>query len=285
MTGDARCPTAGDILIPSGRSDGTAVAISVEELPAGSRLASRKVGVVLGSCEWDENEKEDGSIGQLVEAVVAPPISTVTPVASLTKTSVRVAISLLSMVAIAGCLAIGLWQHQLQQQQQQQQQQPMQQPMQRWGRPWHPQCYQQYINRSDGYRNVEKSGYGAWGSFSFFADGYVPSQLQLHLYSHSIFACAMPGQSDVPELMGCWIDCTGPLLAQMTLTLCAHNPMLFLTAQLTHCFHKQQTSVATGGIVSLAKEAMHCPCTQYQSTGVVRIMVAGSPGITTIDRI
>ena len=95
----------------------------------------------------------------------------------------------------------------------------------------------------------------------------------------------MPGQSDVSELMGCWIDCTGPLLAQMTSTLYAPNRMLFLTAQLTHCFHKQQALAATGGIVSLAKEAMHCPCTQYQSSGVVRIMVAGSPGISAIDRI
>ena len=114
--------------------------------------------------------------------------------------------------------------------------------------PWHPQCYQQYINRSDGYRNVENSGYRDWGSFSFFADGYVTSRLQLHLYSHSIFACAMPGQSDVSELMGCWIDCTGPLLTQMTSALYAHNPMLFLTAQLTHCFHKQQALAATGAM-------------------------------------
>ena len=55
----------------------------------------------------------------------------------------------------------------------------MQQPRQLWGQPWDPQCYQQYINRSDGYRNVENSGYRDWGSFSFFADGYVTSQLSV----------------------------------------------------------------------------------------------------------
>lgn len=169
MIGEVQGPTAGDILIPSGRCDGTAVAISVKELPASSRLASRKVGVVLNSCDWDDSDKEDGSVGQLVEAVVAPPVSTVA--ASSTKLPVRATISSLSMVVVAGCLvlaaqalAAGL---------------RAQHGQSSWDKPWHPQCYQPYRNRSDGYRNVENSVYRNTHIGKQFADACVPSHQSL----------------------------------------------------------------------------------------------------------
>jgi hypothetical protein len=92
-------PTAGDILIPSGRCDGTAVAVSVEDLPAGSRIAVRRIGVVLRSCKWIDEARESG---QLVEATVVPPANTV---ASSTAASLRVMVSLLAAVLVAGCLA------------------------------------------------------------------------------------------------------------------------------------------------------------------------------------
>eukprot|EP01043_Picozoa_sp_COSAG02_P009404 COSAG02_NODE_318_length_24799_cov_9.884615_4_plen_655_part_00 len=95
-------PTAGDILVPSGRCDGTAVAISVDELQSGNLIASRKVGIVLESCEWSGDEERDKA-GLLVEASVVPPVNTV---AGSTRTSVRLTISLLSAVLVAGWLIV-----------------------------------------------------------------------------------------------------------------------------------------------------------------------------------
>eukprot|EP01043_Picozoa_sp_COSAG02_P034798 COSAG02_NODE_2454_length_8820_cov_5.686504_6_plen_663_part_00 len=95
-------PTAGDILVPSGRCDGTAVAISVDEMHSGSLVASRKVGVVLENYEWSGDEDRDKA-GLLVEAIIVPPPNTV---AGSTRTSVRLTLSLLSAVLVAGCLVV-----------------------------------------------------------------------------------------------------------------------------------------------------------------------------------
>eukprot|EP01043_Picozoa_sp_COSAG02_P062854 COSAG02_NODE_8774_length_2449_cov_3.624681_3_plen_93_part_01 len=86
-------PTAGDILVPSGRCDGTAVAISVQDLPAGSPLAARRVGVVLTSYDWNGDDKQMDDTAHLVEATIVPPASTV---AASTQTSIRVTFSILS---------------------------------------------------------------------------------------------------------------------------------------------------------------------------------------------
>jgi hypothetical protein len=39
----------------------------------------------------------------------------------------------------------------------------------------------------------------------------------------------------------------------------------------------------TAGIASLAEEAMHYLCSQYQSSGVVRILAAGFPGSNAVN--
>jgi hypothetical protein len=76
------------------------VAVSVEDLPAGSRMAARRIGVVLSSCKWIDDAARES--GQLVEATVVPPASTM---ASSTVASLRVTVSLLAAVLVAGCLA------------------------------------------------------------------------------------------------------------------------------------------------------------------------------------
>ena len=91
-------PRAGDILVPSGRCDGTAVAISVQDLPAGSSLAARRVGVVLASCDWNSSDKQMDDTAQLVEAAIAPPVSTV---AASTQISVRATFSVLTALFVA----------------------------------------------------------------------------------------------------------------------------------------------------------------------------------------
>lgn len=79
------------------------MAISMEELPD-SRLAARKVGIVLKSCEWNNSDQHTDDTVQLVDSVVAPPASTVT----LTQTSVRVTFCMLGALVIAGCLVATL---------------------------------------------------------------------------------------------------------------------------------------------------------------------------------
>ena len=76
------------------------MAVSVEDLPAGSRMAARRIGVVLRSCKWIDDAARES--GQLVEATVVPPASTM---ASSTVASLRVTVSLLAAVLVAGCLA------------------------------------------------------------------------------------------------------------------------------------------------------------------------------------
>ena len=169
-------PTAGDILVPSGRCDGTAVAISVDELHSGSLVASRRVGVILESCEWSGDEKRDNA-GLLMKAIVVPPVNTV---AGSTRTSVRLTLSLLSAVLVAGCLVVAaaLFAHaDLREQQLPVPTGPSTCCCTQRGRSiadcggacscaeecthicppsaWDPQCRMPYINISDGFRNVK----------------------------------------------------------------------------------------------------------------------------------
>ena len=62
-------------------------------------MAARRIGVVLRSCKWIDAASESG---QLVEATVVPPANTVS---SSTAASLRVMVSLLAAVMVAGCLA------------------------------------------------------------------------------------------------------------------------------------------------------------------------------------
>lgn len=76
----------------------------MQDMPAaGSLLAARRVGVVLRDCEWNGDDNQPDDTGQLVEATIVPPASTV---AASTRTSVNVTVSILGALLVVGLLAM-----------------------------------------------------------------------------------------------------------------------------------------------------------------------------------
>lgn len=67
-------PGSGDVLIPSGRNDGTAVVADLDDHTTGGSIDCRKIAVVLNSEEWKVGRGTGES--QLVSSIIVSPVAT-----------------------------------------------------------------------------------------------------------------------------------------------------------------------------------------------------------------
>ena len=96
-------PCDGDLLVPSGRNDGTAVVVAGDSQK--TTMASQKLGVVLQGCEW--SQKSHGEY-ELVSCAVISPTETINgdKVVRRPRPALWSCITVLLTLTIVGCVVV-----------------------------------------------------------------------------------------------------------------------------------------------------------------------------------